>query len=89
MLKRWCGIGYNQQLRGVYVPALAAAGMGLLALSLKTVLRPSLSPQLRILPIGLVGAVSYVALLLLLGRQLVKQFLNFVRQSVQARSSRG
>jgi PST family polysaccharide transporter len=89
MLKRWCGIGYNQQLRGVYVPALAASGMGLLALSLKGVLRPSLSPQLRILPIGLVGATSYVALLLLLDRQLVKQFLNFVRQSVQARSSRG
>jgi O-antigen/teichoic acid export membrane protein len=88
MLKRWFGMDYNRQLRGVYVPALAAGGMGCMVLLVKHFLLQSLSPQLRIVPIGLVGLASYVSILLLLDRELVKQFLSFVGQSLQARRSR-
>jgi hypothetical protein len=38
------------------------------------------------LPIGLIGAASYVLILMLLDRQLVKQFMAFVGQSIQTRS---
>jgi PST family polysaccharide transporter len=89
MVKRWLGMDWNQQLRGAYVPALAAAAMGGAAFLVKTSLPRSLSPQLQIVPIALVGMASYVSILLLLDRELVKQFLGFVRQSIRARGSRG
>ncbi|HEX4351618.1 MAG TPA: oligosaccharide flippase family protein, partial [Polyangiales bacterium] len=88
LVKRYSGMDYRHQMRGALTPALAAAGMACVVLLVKNLLLQSISERLRIVPIGIVGLATYVSLLLVLDRELVKQFIGFVGQSLEARRSR-
>jgi O-antigen/teichoic acid export membrane protein len=85
MLRRMTGMSYAQQLQGPLTPSLAAAGMACVVLLAKSLCLNALPPALRLIPIGLLGAASYAALLVLLDRDLVRQFVSFVGHSIQSR----
>lgn len=86
LLRRISGMSFSAQLSSALTPAAAAFGMACVVLLAKHLFLNALSPELRLLPIGLIGAASYVLILMLLDRQLVKQFMAFVGQSIQTRS---
>ena len=85
MLRRVTGMSYSQQFQGPLTPSLATAGMACVVLLAKLWFLDALAPSLRLVPIGLIGAASYAALLVLLDRELVRQFVSFVGQSIQSR----
>jgi hypothetical protein len=79
------GMSYKRQLQGLLTPLLAALGMACVVVLAKRSWLDALSPQLRLWPVGLLGAATYAALILLIDRPLVRQFLTFLGQSIQSR----
>jgi Na+-driven multidrug efflux pump len=86
LLKRISGMSYGTQLQGTFVPAVAAIGMGGTVLLARHFLLEPLSPALRLVPTILIGALAYLSILLLIGRDLVKQLVSFLGQTMQTRS---
>jgi O-antigen/teichoic acid export membrane protein len=85
MLKKASGMGYARQWHGPLKPLLAAGGMAGVVLLAKSAYLDTLSPQLRLLPIGVLGATVYVSLIMLLDRELVRKVVDLARASVAAR----
>jgi PST family polysaccharide transporter len=85
MLKSASGMGYAQQWRGPLKPLLAAAAMAGVVLLAKSAYLDTLSPQLRLVPIGLLGATVYGSLIMLLDRELVLQLVSLARSSIASR----
>ena len=85
MLRRVSGMSYAQQMHGPLAPSLAAAGMACVVSLAKLGFLDALPPALRLVPIGVIGAASYAALLVVLDRELVRQFVSFIGQSIQSR----
>jgi PST family polysaccharide transporter len=84
--RRVSGMSYVRQLRGVGTPFVAAVVMACVVLTVKTYLLGSLPALVRLFPLGLLGAAVYVATVALMNRELIKQFLDFVGQSLPSRS---
>jgi hypothetical protein len=81
------GMGYLRQLRGSGTPFVAAVVMAAAALAVKAYVLPASLPSfVRLLPIGLIGAAVYVATVAVINRPLIKQFVDFVGQSLPSRS---
>jgi putative polysaccharide biosynthesis protein len=86
ILRRVTGLSALDQVRGAAVPTLASAVMGGAVLFAKSQLPLSLGPVLRLLPLGTLGLVVYVATVWLVDRQLVLQLSGFVRQTLRKRT---
>jgi O-antigen/teichoic acid export membrane protein len=84
--RRMSGMTYLRQLRGAGTPFVAAVVMACAVLSVKTYLLGSLPALVRVFPLGILGAAVYVATIAVLNRELIKQFLDFVGQSLPSRS---
>jgi O-antigen/teichoic acid export membrane protein len=84
--RRVGGMSYLRQLRGSGTPFVAAVVMACAVLSVKTYLLPSLPALIRLFPLGLLGATVYVATIALINRELIRQFVDFVGQSLPSRS---
>lgn len=87
ILKRASGMSYRRQLQGPLIPFVASVVMGGLVLLAKTSFLLPLEPRLRLVPMVLIGAVSYVASIVVLDRELIRQFLTFARQSLNRGSA--
>jgi O-antigen/teichoic acid export membrane protein len=85
ILRRVSGMSYAQQMQGPLTPGLAAAGMACVVALARLGFLDALPPALRLVPIGVIGAASYAALLVVLDRDLVRQFVSFIGQSIQSR----
>jgi O-antigen/teichoic acid export membrane protein len=85
--RRVTGMGFTQQLRGAGVPTLAALAMGGVVVLVKYQLLASLSPQLRLWPLALVGLLSYAGAVWAIDRSVVLQLSSFVGQTLRRRSS--
>jgi O-antigen/teichoic acid export membrane protein len=79
------GMSYKRQLQGLLMPLLAALGMACVVVTAKRLWLDALPPQIRLWPVGLLGAATYAACIVLLDRELVRQFLTFLGQSIQSR----
>jgi PST family polysaccharide transporter len=86
LLKAVSGIGFGSQARGALVPGLSAAGMAALVILAKRAGLDALPAAARLVPIALIGATAYCALVWILDRALLQQFLGFVKQAVPPRS---
>jgi PST family polysaccharide transporter len=84
--RRVSGMSYARQLRGAGTPFVAAVVMACAVLSVKMYLLGSLPPLVRLFPLGLLGAATYFATIAVINRDLIKQFLDFVGQSLPSRS---
>jgi hypothetical protein len=84
--RRVAGMSYLRQLRGAGTPFVAAVVMACAVLSVKTYLLPSLPALIRLFPLGLLGAAVYVATIAVINRELIRQFVDFVGQSLPSRS---
>ena len=85
MQKRFIGMSYRRQLAGAALPLLAAAVMACVVLSLKSWLPSTLPPLLRLVPMGVLGAAVYLAVIVVFDRARFQEFLNFVGHSIAAR----
>jgi O-antigen/teichoic acid export membrane protein len=82
VLRHVTGMSYLRQLRGARVPSLAAALMGLLVWLAKQQLH-GVPPALRMVPLALVGLLSYGSAVWLLDRQTVLQLRELVVQTLR------
>jgi O-antigen/teichoic acid export membrane protein len=85
ILRHAAGMSYGRQLRGPLMPLLASGGMACVVLSAKHFFLGSLAPQIRLWPMGLLGAAVYGTLIVLIDRNLVRGFLSFLGHSLQTR----
>lgn len=84
--RRVSGMSYLRQLRGSGTPFVAAVVMAAAVLAVKTYVLPASLPALvRLVPLGLLGAAVYVATVAVINRELIKQFVDFVGQSLPSR----
>jgi fructose-specific phosphotransferase system IIC component len=86
-VRRVTGLGVGDQLRGALVPTVAAFVMGVVVLLAKHHLLSGLSPLLRLVPLALIGLLSYALMVWLLDRRLVLELAGFVRQFLHKRAS--
>jgi O-antigen/teichoic acid export membrane protein len=84
MVRRGAGMSYRRQLQGPLTPLLASGGMACAVLVAKNLLLDSLAPEIRLWPVALLGAAAYGSLILVIDRDLVRQFLSFLGQSIQS-----
>ena len=87
VVRRVAGMSYARQLTGVLVPGLAAGGMAVMVLLVKAWLLAPLPPLMRLVPMALIGAATYAAILLLIDRERVRQFVSFVGHSIRPRGT--
>jgi PST family polysaccharide transporter len=76
-LKRTTGLGFVEQWRGAFIPAVAATGMGVAVFALKGFIPNSLGITLRLMLTVPIAALLYVVLLQVLDRKLVKDVCDF------------
>jgi len=86
VVRRVAGMSYARQLSGALAPFLAAGGMACVVLLVKAWLLAPLPPLLRLVPMAVIGAATYVAILLTIDRERVRQFVSFVGQSIRPRA---
>ncbi|HKP56100.1 MAG TPA: lipopolysaccharide biosynthesis protein [Polyangiales bacterium] len=87
VLRRVSGMTYARQLTGPLVPFIAAAGMACVVLLVKAWLLAPLEPLMRLVPMALIGAATYAAILLMIDRERVRQFVSFVGHSIRPRGT--
>jgi PST family polysaccharide transporter len=87
VVRRVAGMSYARQFSGALVPFLAAAGMACVVLLVKAWLLAPLPPLLRLVPMAVIGAATYAAILLLIDRERVRQFVSFVGHSIRPRGT--
>ena len=79
-------MGLTQQLAGTLHPLIAATGMALLVIAVGQAQLQSLPPLTRLFADGAIGIASYLCLMLLIERPLMRQFFSFVRQASALRA---
>jgi hypothetical protein len=73
-------------VRGAVAPALAASGMGLVVVLAKHAFLDRLPDTIRLVPIALIGAITYAGLIALFDRALVKELMSFIQRRAESRS---
>jgi len=86
LLKRATGMGPTQQLAGTLQPLIASTGMAVLVIAAGQAQLQSLPAVTRLFVEGALGIASYIGLMLLIERPLMKQFFSFVRQASALRA---
>jgi hypothetical protein len=79
VLHRRLGIPALQQLSDIIAPLLAATAMIGTVRAVRAVLPPDLALPLQIMELALVGALTYLGLMLLFGRQYVQPVVGMAR----------
>jgi len=86
LLRRATGMGLTQQLAGTLHPLIAATGMAVLVIAVGQAQLQSLPALTRLFADGAIGIASYLCLMLLIERPLMRQFFSFVRQASALRA---
>jgi O-antigen/teichoic acid export membrane protein len=86
IMRRASGMSYARQLRGAGTPFVAAAVMACATLSVKEYLLDSLPPLMRVFPLAVVGIAAYTATFALVNREVLRDIVNLVTQSLPSRS---
>ncbi|HKU38193.1 MAG TPA: oligosaccharide flippase family protein, partial [Polyangiales bacterium] len=83
--QRVAGMPLSRQLSGTLAPAIAAGGMACVVLLVKSWLLEPLPALVRLVPMALIGAATYAAILLVIDRERVRQLVSFVGHSLRPR----
>lgn len=81
-LKRTTGLGFIEQWRGAFVPAVAALCMGIAVYAMKRFIPDSFGISLRLVLLVPTAALFYTGMLRLLDKQLIIDVLDFVNAAV-------
>lgn len=85
LTRKASGMPYLRQLRGAGAPFVASVVMACAVLALKTYVLASAPALVRVAPLAVVGAATYLATIALLNRDLIKQFMELITQSLPSR----
>jgi len=88
VLRRAAGYTVLEQFGGILNPFLASLLMAAVVIEARLQLSADFGPVLRLTVLLPLGAISFVGAILLLDRQLVKDFLGFVRTAFENRWKR-
>jgi PST family polysaccharide transporter len=73
------GITMSQQLNDVFVPFFASISMMVVTQIARSFLPVESSPHLRLLELGMIGALTYLALMFVFGRQFLNPLVGMAR----------